>query len=204
MTISNMYGMPIVFDKDLESKIDTSFFGIKEMGKMNVVDLKMWILREFEPLEKREWFKTYFGHCETKNSDTMKKYNEIMDNIDAKFDVRLDTSFHLDRFGGFNSRTSFESVFYKLDIWFDDVLMVECNVDEGWCDEEIFYYDIVSRDFDITKEQCYEDSGLLYDVKTYPYKKKNIENIFEELVMKALSPKRLQRHLELGGDIDDF
>jgi hypothetical protein len=31
-----------------------------------------------------------------------------------------------------------------------------------------------------------------------------MEIIMEELIMKALHPKTLERHLELGGDIDDI
>jgi hypothetical protein len=34
--------------------------------------------------------------------------------------------------------------------------------------------------------------------------KERANTIHEELVMKALCPKRLQRHLAIGGNIDDF
>ena len=44
--------------------------------------------------------------------------------------------------------------------------------------------------------------NLEYD---FSYVKKNkFKIIMEELVSRALHPKRLERYLELGGDIDDF
>ena len=82
--------------------------------------------------------------------------------------------------------------------------MVDCDTDYGWCDEEVLYYPMISRDFEIKKEHCYEDYGFLYNIKTYLLKKRNMDLINEELMMKALSPKRLERHLALGGDMEDF
>jgi hypothetical protein len=38
----------------------------------------------------------------------------------------------------------------------------------------------------------------------YAYLKKRMDVIREELMMKSMHPRRLERWLELGGDIDDF
>jgi hypothetical protein len=53
---------------------------------------------------------------------------------------------------------------------------------------------------------------MIFTEKYYGKLKYNFENvkknkmkiIMEELIMKALHPNRLIRHIELGGDIDDF
>jgi hypothetical protein len=84
--------------------------------------------------------------------------------------------------------------------------MIENEVDDRWIFEELAYYPIMKRDFgcDIDEEDCYESKYLSHEIKSFVLKKKQMEIINEELIQKAMSPARLMRHLELGGDIEDF
>jgi hypothetical protein len=212
MVICNIYGDPIVFDKDLLSKLDMSYLGNIEMGKMSIYDLKMLFRTGFEKKieDTNEWLEEYLGHCLTKNDDTKAKFNEMKNNIYGKYNMRFHITVELEVIGAFTHRTSCQIINYGTNLWIDNVLMIENEVDYGWQFEELMYYPIMKRDFwsDIEGKDCYEDcyesKYLLYEIKTFMLKKKQMGIINEELIQKAMSPKRLARHLELGGDIEDF
>ena len=57
-------------------------------------------------------------------------------------------------------------------------------------------------DYEIMMGGIKRDGDKVYDPSML--KKRRFSLINEELIQKAMSPARLTRHLELGGDIDDF
>ena len=60
----------------------------------------------------------------------------------------------------------------------------------------------VETSYDIMMSSIMRDGDKVFDPSMI--KKKKIALINEELIQKAMSPSRLEKHLELGGDIGDF
>ena len=49
-----------------------------------------------------------------------------------------------------------------------------------------------------------ENPSIFKKVVNYEFLKKRMDIIREELMMKCMHPSRLERWVEMGGDIDDF
>ena len=60
----------------------------------------------------------------------------------------------------------------------------------------------VETSYDIMMLSIKRDGDKLFDPSMI--KKNRFALINEELIQKAMSPSRLEKHLELGGDIEDF
>ena len=89
----------------------------------------------------------------------------------------------------------------------DDLLIQYYQLDN--LDEKIDLLGAISSqhghtliEYDFMMGVIRRDGDKVYD--TSMLKKRRFSLINEELIQKAMSPARLTRHLELGGDIEDF
>jgi hypothetical protein len=97
---------------------------------------------------------------------------------------------------------------YKIECKKMDDLLIQYHQTNNIDDKRILYGDFVKQKNEVEFRyesmqhmiKCYEDK--VFDGTMM--KKQRFSLINEELIQKAMSPARLTRHLELGGDIEDF
>lgn len=65
----------------------------------------------------------------------------------VKYDMRFRIDVELEIIGAFSQRTSFQMIAYKINLWIDNVLMIENKVDDKWMNEGVSHYPNMKGDF---------------------------------------------------------
>ena len=172
--------------------IDESLFGVRDFGKITLVQVKtiheqMYERYDHAPSSIAEWLKCsdfWFMMFRSPNvypkALASVKYKQMVEQqafseheYRVKFDIRHLTTPDV----------------FAIDLWIDDILMY------------IYIRDYI--EFETVSTLNAAHKTYLHDLY-YAEFRANMARIAEELVAAAMHPRRLTRYLELGGEIDDW
>ena len=186
--------------------LDETLFGVRDFGKMTLVQLKTLHDQMYERQEQMvgrsalhsiaEWLKNstfrYLWLCSTDfypDAPASVKYKQMVKYQDfpeheyrVKFDIRQLTTTDV-------PNTYKRADVFAIYIWIDDILM------------STYIPKYIEFDTIFTLNAAHKP--YLHDLY-YAEFRTNMARITEELVAAAMHPRRLTRYLELGGEIDDW
>ena len=181
--------------------LDESLFGVRDFGEMTLLELATLYRETLNsfftsdavsyPIDNIEWlfYRIYIGGLDEPTLKKIKEMHTIRHNTNHKYGVK----FEIVLCGNYNWFEPRMLQFY-INVWIDGV---EINK--------------MLWDHNLQSYQTWGGIHLLNDAHEkylhslhYAEFRANMDRITEELISTAMHPRRLIRHLELGGEIEDF